>query len=431
MDKLIMSRTEREQLTVFEKLKMKEITQIAAAQMLSISDRWIRKKLRRYMMQGAKGLIHKARGRPSPRQWDAGEKAMALDLLKSDWTGFGPTFAVQKLSELYGVHVSAETLRKAMIFAGLWKPGRRRARHRMWRERKHIFGVLIQLDGSPHDWFEERGPKCTLLVFIDDATSKILWLEFVESESFEGVACATKRYMEKFGRPVSFYVDFGSVFSVNTNNPERDKKTEFERIMKELSVDVSHARSPQAKGRVERANQTLQDRLVKEMRLAGISSILDANRFVWQSGFIEEHNRRFAVPPATAGNAHRSIDGFDLYSVFCSQEERVVANDHTVKYKCACLQLLSEQPTIIRPKNRVIICEYLDGQISIKVRNCLLNFKEVNMQKTRRLSPVEYVMKENLAALYNGLATPPPDGSLPVVLAGQDSLVVNRNFSCC
>jgi hypothetical protein len=177
-------------------------------------------------------------------------------------------------------------------------------------------GMLIQLDGSPHDWFEGRASKCTLIVFIDDATSEILWLEFVKSESFSGVAGATKNYVEKCGRPTSFYVDYGSVFSVNLNNPERCKKTQFERIMKEMNIDVIHARSPQAKGRVERCNKTMQDRLVKEMRLAGISSIKDANRFVRQGDFIKRHNLKFAVPPIQEGNVHKDIEGYNLYKLW-------------------------------------------------------------------------------------------------------------------
>jgi hypothetical protein len=395
MDKFIMSRKEREQLAVFKKLDKKETTQAIAAQMLTMSERGLRKKLKRYRLEGDSGLVHKRRGMPSTRRWKGPDRELGLDLLKSEgWRGFGPTFAAEQLRKK-GIIVSDETVRKLMIAEGLWISKKKKVTHRKWRERKKVFGTLIQLDGSPHDWFEGRGPKCTLLVFIDDATSKIVWLEFVESESFQAVASATKKYIKKYGRPLSFYVDFGSVFSVNLNNPDRDKKTEFERIMKELLINVSHAKSPQAKGRVERANQTLQDRLVKEMRIAEISSMQEANKFVHEGNFVQEHNGKFAVKPATEGDAHRSIEEYNMDALFCTKETRVVANDFTVHYKCKIFQLDRHRTCTIRPKDDVTVCESLEGKITMYIRNNQLTFKEIAMQKVRKLSPVEHVSQEN------------------------------------
>jgi len=395
--------------------------------MLKLSTRWIREKLRRYRIEGDAGLVHKNRGRPCPRQWDPNEKAIAIELLKSEWRGFGPTFASEKLAELKDIKVSGETLRKVMIAHALWKPGKRKPKHRRWRERKLMRGILVQLDGSPHDWFEGRGPKCTLLVFIDDATSEILWLEFGESESFKGVASATKKYIEMHGRPVSFYVDYGSVFSVNLNNPERDKKTYFEMIMKDLSIDVIHARSPQAKGRVERANKTMQDRLVKEMRLAGISSIDQANDYIRNSRFIAKHNAKFAVPPAQEHDAHRAITGYDLNSIFCTRETRVVTNDFTIQYNRLVFQIQKNQPAIVRPKSKVVVCERLDGKIAIRLRNANLNFKELPMRKPNKLSPVEYV---NLHRNEPENSSSPFLGNLEDFKSGGSSNE-NRKFSCC
>lgn len=431
MDKLIMSRKEREQLGVFKKLVAGEMTQATAAQVLQISERWVRKKLKRYHLQGDAGLVHQGRGRPSQRRWDGQECALAIELLKSEWRGFGPTFTAEKLKELKDIVVSEETVRKVMIKEGLWISGKRKQKHRQWRERKRMVGILIQLDGSPHDWFEGRGPKCTLLVFIDDATSQLLWLEFVESESFAGVAFAAQKYLEKYGRPVSFYVDYGSVFSVNRNNPDRDKKTQFERILAELDIGISHARSPEAKGRVERANQTLQDRLVKEMRLAGISSMEAANMFVQGGDFMAKHNEKFAVPPAAEGDAHRSTDGYNLYNAFCTQEERVITNDFTVHYKRKKIQLEKEQPTIIRPKNRIVVCEHLDGKISIYIRKSRLNFKEVGIRKIGKISPVDYVLRENDEFQEKAPLSGPLYGNLVGALNNQNLGVENRNFSCC
>ncbi len=395
MDKLTMSRKEREQITVFKKLKSGEITQNIAAEMLTISERWVREKLKRYRLEGDSGLIHRGRGVQSKKRWSEESRALVIDLLTAEWLGFGPTFAAEQLKKHKGIAVSDETLRKMMITQGLWVPRKRKSKHRKWRERKKTFGTLIQLDGSPHDWFEGRGPQCTLLVFIDDATSKILWLEFVETESFQAVAAATKKYLEKYGRPWSFYVDFGSVFSVNLNNPERDKKTQFERIMKELLIDVSHATSPQAKGRVERANKTLQDRLVKEMRMAHIHSIQSANQFIQEGSFMQEHNAKFAVEPALEGDFHRSIEDYALNALFCTQENRVITNDFTVRYKLKIFQLERRNKATIRPKEFVTICEHLDGKISIHMRNHQLNFKEIDMQIKGKISPVDHVLKEN------------------------------------
>jgi transposase len=316
MGKLIMSKKERDQLRIFENLANGEIKQSVAAQMLNISARWVREKLKRYKKSGDSGLLHLGRGKPSSKKWCKEEQDITIQLLEREWKGFGPTFVSEKLNELKGIKASKETVRQMMIAKSFWIPGKRKAKHRKMRERRPMRGMLIQLDGSPHDWFEGRASKCTLIVFIDDATSEILWLEFVKSESFSGVAGATKNYVEKCGRPTSFYVDYGSVFSVNLNNPERCKKTQFERIMKEMNIDVIHARSPQAKGRVERCNKTMQDRLVKEMRLAGISSIKDANRFVRQGDFIKRHNLKFAVPPIQEGNVHKDIEGYNLYKLW-------------------------------------------------------------------------------------------------------------------
>lgn len=430
MDKLIMSRKEREQLKVFEKLAAGEITQAAAAQMLKISTRWARKKLKRYKTHGDAGLVHLSRGKLSSKRWNSQEQALTIDLLKSEWQGFGPTFVSEKLKELKNIKVSNETVRQMMIAKGLWTSGRKKQQHRKWRERKLMVGILVQLDGSPHDWFEGRAPKCTLLVFIDDATSKILWLEFVESESFNGVAGAAKKYLEKYGRPVSFYVDYGAVFSVNLNNPERDKITQFERVMKELDIDVIHASSPQAKGRVERCNKTMQDRLVKEMRLAGISSIEEANRFVQNGNFIARHNTRFALPPAQDGDAHRSIQGYDLYKIFCAQEERVITNDFTISYKGKIMQLTKQQPTIIRPKNRVIVCEHLDEKVTVRIRNSQLNFKEIGMRK-RKLTPIDYVLQENDKCQEHMPSSVPFKEDLKELVGKGNLNVENRNFSLC
>ena len=386
--------------------------------------------MRRYEEYGDLGLIHRSRGKPSPKKWNIEEQELTVHLLETEWKGFGPTFVTEKLNKLKNIKTNKETVRQMMIAKGFWVAGKSKQHHRKMRERRAIRGMLVQLDGSPHDWFEGRAPKCTLIVFIDDATSEILWLEFVKSESFNGVAGSTKNYIEKHGRPVAFYVDYGSVFSVNLNNKERLKKTQFERIMKEMNVDVKHARSPQAKGRVERCNKTMQDRLVKEMRLSKINSMEEANQFLQHGNFIEHHNLKFAIQPAQEGNTHKNIDGYNLYKLFCFKEERIITNDFTISYRGALIQLLKQQMTIIRPKSRVIIHVHLDGKKTIHIRNQQLNFKEIGMRK-QKFKPTDYVYAENFILQGQQLGAIPFKENQNDNTNTRDINVVNRNFSLC
>ncbi len=380
MSHITMSKKELEQVGIFEKLAKKKITQVMASQTLKLTSRQIRRKLKRFLKWGAEGLVHKNRGRASPNAWRGTEKDMAISMLQGEWEGFGPTFAAEQLKERYGIKINRETLRQVMIQEGLWQPKKKRSQHRKRRERKEYFGQFIQLDGSPHDWFEERGPRCTLLVFIDDATSKIVWLEFFKSESTKGVALATRHYMEKYGRPQAFYTDFGSVFSVNLNNRDREKITQFERMLNEIDVKLTRAHSPQAKGRVERANKTLQDRLIKLMRIHDISTIEQANEFV-QYIYIEQHNKKFAVPAARSGDMHRSINGFNLDEIFCIKNVRILQNDFVVSYKKRIMQLRSQQKATIFPKNEITIHERFDGTIALFIRGIPLNFVEINQRR--------------------------------------------------
>jgi len=215
MGNIIMSEQEMKQSIIFEQLLRKEISQKNAATLMRLSERQVRRKLRAFKKGGPSSLAHKSRGQASRRSWDKQEEALAIELLQDKWDGFGPTFAAEKLKQYHDIEVSAETLRKSMTKHGLWVVKARKTKHRKRRERKTCFGMMIQLDGSPHDWFEGRGERCTLLVFIDDATSKVVWLEFGASESLEAVTKATRNYFEHYGFPNAFYVDYGSVFSVN------------------------------------------------------------------------------------------------------------------------------------------------------------------------------------------------------------------------
>ncbi len=389
---IIISETEMKQVEVFEKLIRKEISQKDGAKILNLTERHLRRKLKNFKSDGPKSLAHKNRGKTSNRKWDVNKEALAIDLLKSEWKGFGPTFAAEKLLELHQIKISEETLRKSMIKHGLWWANKRKIKHRSRRIRKVAFGIMIQLDGSLHDWFEGRGLKCTLLVFIDDATSKIVWLEFAKSESVEAVMNATWNYFKHYGIPRSFYVDYGSVFSVNLNNPERDKLSQFERAMKELDVEMIHAQSPQAKGRVERSNKTHQDRLVKEMRLRNISTIESANQFL-KDYYMDNHNLKFAKEPSDSTNVHRSIKGINIDNILCIREERKLKNDFTIAYEKRIFQLEASQKAIIKPKDDITVNVHLNGSVSLSIRKIELKFKEI---EERVKQNVDKIVPKNL-----------------------------------
>lgn len=376
MEILPMSAKEINQISVFEKLSAKEIKQKEAAMILNLSSRQIRNKLKTFRRLGPKSLIHGSRGKPSNNQIDPGIKQEAIFLVENKYPDFGPTFAAEKLEENHKVIISHETLRLIMVSAGLWQVNRRKPTHRQWRERKERFGELIQLDGSDHDWFEGRGPRCTLLAFIDDATGNIAHLEFA-GETTVGVMGATKRYIQKHGIPNEFYVDRGKVFKVNLHNDEEDKITQYRRAIEELGGKIIYARSPQAKGRVERLFGTLQDRLVKELRLRSISTIEEANEFI-EKEYLPKYNQKYAVEPKSKTNLHKEAKGYDLDKILCIKETRVLTPDFTLRHKNKWYQLEKKQKTLIFPKNEITVMTHLDGRVALSVRKTTLFFHEID-----------------------------------------------------
>ena len=325
MDELLsMSKREITRLEVMQRLKEKRLTQKEAAQLLGISTRQVKRLWQAYRKKGAQGLVIKRRSRPSNNRLDAGVVQQALDLIKSQYPDFGPTLAHEKLTEADGLALSRESVRKIMIAGQIWKPKRAKepAAHPM-RERRACFGELVQIDGSEHTWFEGRGPKCTLLVFVDDATSQLLELWFVPRETFFAYCEAARHYFERYGKPVAFYSDRHGIFRVNQEQTlgTGSGLTQFGRAMGELEIEIICAHSPQAKGRVERANETLQDRLVKEMRLRGISDLQAGNAYLPE--FREDYNRRFGVLPRSQHDAHRPLlTQENLAQIFTHQEVR-------------------------------------------------------------------------------------------------------------
>jgi transposase len=377
MDELItMSTKEVTRLEVMQRLKEKRLTQKEAAKLLGLSTRQIKRLWRRYQKDQAKGLVSNRRGKASNHRLDEKIIQEALDLLKARYSDFGPTLAQEKLSEVHQVRISRESVRKLMIEEGLWKP--RRAKkpsvHQM-RERRACFGELVQIDGSEHAWFEERGPICTLLVFIDDATGKLLELWFVDAESFFAYCEASRHYFERYGKPLAFYSDKHGVFHVNTPQSAGagDGITQFGRAMQELDIQIICANSPQAKGRVERANQTLQDRLVKELRLRNISTIQAANAFAPE--FCEDFDRRFAVSPRSNHDAHRPVlKTENLNLIFTRQKTGTLSKNLTVQFHKVIYQIQSDRPGYALRNAQVTICETAKGEITILYKNEPLAF---------------------------------------------------------
>ena len=287
-----------------------KLDQASAAARLGIGVRQVKRLKRRLQDEGVQGLLSKKRGRPSNRRTPAALLAQAVALIGEHYADFGPTLACEKLQERHDIKLSVETVRQAMLGAGLWRAKRGAgARTHAMRERRARRGELIQIDGSPHDWFEGRAPRCCLLVFIDDATSELTALRFVDAETTLGYMALLEEHVRTHGLPAAIYSDRHSIFRVNKGDHKdaSQEQTQFARALEQLGIEGIQANSPQAKGRVERANQTLQDRLVKEMRLQGISSQEAAN--AWLPQFMRAFNRRFAVVPATPDDAHAPYAG--------------------------------------------------------------------------------------------------------------------------
>ena len=385
-DILPMSMKEIDKWKVIHEVLQKRLKQRQAARQLRVSTRQVKRLCRRVRREGNRGLIHRLRGRPSNNQLKIGLLEGALEKVKTLYPDFGPTLANEKLERIHKMKISTGTLRRGMVQAGLWRPRQHKVKHRAWRERRACVGELVQLDGSDHDWFEGRGPRCVLLIYIDDATSRILYGEFIPVEDTLNLLRTTKTYLQNLGRPGTFYVDKDSIYKINrqaTIEEElRDEQplTQFTRAMKELGVEVLAAHSPQAKGRVERGFLTHQDRLVKELRLAGLSTLQAANPFL-QKIYIPDHNARCAVEPASHANAHRPLLHLHrLHEILSLRTERTLANDFTLRYHNQFLQINKDQPIRVRPKNTVLVEIRLDGSTHIRFKDRYLNFKPIAKQ---------------------------------------------------
>jgi transposase len=366
-----MSNREIARLEVMQRLQEKRLSQREAAEMLGLSPRQVKRLFRAYKAQGAQGLVSKRRGQPSNNRLDEEHIQQVIDLIYARYRDFGPTLAHEKLTEVHGLQLSRESVRRIMIAEGVWKARRakRGSVHQM-RERRACFGELVQIDGSDHDWFEGRGPRCTLLAYIDDATGQLLELWFVPAETFFAYCEATRHYLERYGKPVAFYSDKHGIFRVNQPRPLGTSSglTQFGRAMQELDIQSICANSPQAKGRIERAYQTLQDRLVKELRLQGICDIPSANAYL--PSFRDSYNHRFAVSARSSHDAHRPLLKTEyLDQILAHQETRTLSRNLTLQFNKVIYQIQTKRPTYALRNAQVTVCENPKGEITILYKN--------------------------------------------------------------
>jgi hypothetical protein len=383
MEQLTMSNREIDKLKVIQNTIDGKFTWPQAGAILSLSERQIGRLCVRVRTEGNRGIMHGLRGRSSNHKLPEGLVDEAVCLVRQHYHDFGPTFANEQLLATHEIRISINTLRKAMIEEGLYRPKQHKPKHREWRERRPCVGMLVQLDGSEHDWLEGRGPKCALLIFIDDATGRILYGRFITVEDTANLMWCAKAYLKLNGRPVAFYVDKDSIYKVNRQaNVEEELRDEaplsqFGRAMGELGVEMIFANSPQAKGRVERGFRTHQDRLVKELRLARISDMDSANKFL-DSVYIPKHNAKFAVAPASPTNAHRPLlKMHKLDEILCLKLDRTLANDYTLRFKNRFLQVAARQEISIRPGNVVAVEERLDGGLHLKFKGVYLRYEAI------------------------------------------------------
>jgi transposase len=383
-DRIEMSQRERDRLKVMSLVQAEERTQSEAARLLGVTDRTIRRWQRRLEDEGDGGIVHKLRGRPSNRRRSPAVRQAILAAYRTQYLGFAPTLAAEKLSQRDGLTVSDESLRRWLLAEGLWQRKRRRDKHRHRRDRRECFGELVQADGSEHDWLEGRGERMVLLVMIDDATRRVV-PRFYPAETTEGYRDLLRRYLRKHGRMVALYTDHDSVFC-GEGPDRRSAQTQFARALSDLGIGWIPAGSPQAKGRVERFNGTAQDRLVKELRLSGAATIEQANEVLDQT-FLPLFNRRFTVPPASRNNAHRPLHpSLDLASILSHQEKRKVANDYTIRLENQVYQLL--KPALPGERGgRVIVEKRLDGTLHIRFKKRYLGYHRLGPAGRRGALP--------------------------------------------
>jgi transposase len=372
---LTMSQKEVDRISFMSQVDNQEVTVEEAAEILRLSERQIYRILKRVRTEGSKGIIHKLRGRKSNRGYPEELKRKIITIYRKGYSDYGPTLFSEKLVANNNIQVDHETIRKWLRVNAITTSIRKKRPHRRKRERRSCYGELLQFDGSHHDWFEAKGAECCLLNCVDDATGKV-YLKFALSENTRDVLLTMWEYVKNHGIPRSIYTDRASVYYAE------GKLTDFGRAMKQLNIEIIYAKSPQAKGRVERFNRTLQDRLIKALREEGISNIAEANKYL-QDVFTEKFNQRFAVNPEVP-DVHRSTEGYQLENIFCYKTSRQVRNDYTINLSGGYIQLLKGASPLPRPKQDVTVSKWLNGGLHIYFNEQELNFTELSGKPAKK-----------------------------------------------
>lgn len=383
---LTMNYKEADRLKIISQLESKKITVEESSALMGISARQTYRILKKIKEEGTKGIIHKLRGKKSNRGYPKELKKEVIKIYKQQYSDYGPTLFSEELVKSYKISVNHETVRKWLREESITTSMRKKRPHRKRRERRSCFGELLQFDGSHHDWFEGRGAECCLINCVDDSTGKV-YLKFAVSENTQDVLLTLWEYVNKHGIPRSIYTDKFSVYKAE------GKLTDFGRAMKELNIETIFANSPQAKGRVERANRTLQDRLAKALRREGISNIVQANEYV-QKIFISDYNSKFAVN-LEVPDAHRITTGYDLKNIFCYKTSRQVRNDYTINLAGGYIQLLKGSSPLPIPKQNVTICKWLNGEMHIYFNGQEINFTRLENKPGKLGYKIHHLPKDH------------------------------------
>jgi transposase len=384
-DVIAMTKRELERSQVVGVCLKREVTQAKAGELLGLSERQVRRLVRRVRLKGMRGLKHGNRGRSSPRKMSPEQEERIASIIGERYPDFSPLHATEKLWERDRVRVSREKVRQIMMARGLWRRRRRRKAIHVWRERKPHLGEMVQMDGSHHAWLERRGPKLVLMGYADDATGRF-YGRFYDHEGVWPAMDSLRRYIERYGLPQSLYLDKHSTYKTSRQPDteellrEAQARTQFERALEELGIKAIHAHSPQAKGRIERVFGTLQDRLVKEMRLAGISSLEEANRFL--EGYLPVYNQHFMRAPLRPQDLHRPVpNSLNLDDIFCLQGLRTVNNGYVVKWTSRTLVL--SRPSLTVRRQKVVVREWFDGRLSLRFNGKELEYREVDVPQPK------------------------------------------------
>jgi len=407
---VMMSARELNRIEILAQADDGRLTVENAANMLNLSRRQVFRLLKRYRLDGASAIRHKARGRRPNNHIHDSKRDYALSLIKENYADFGPSLAAEMLEQNHGFKLSRETLRKWMVADGIWLSRKQRRTFHQPRLRRECYGELIQIDGSDHRWFEERSPPCTLLVFIDDATSTLMELRFVKSESTFSYFEALEGYLLRHGRPVAFYSDKHTVFRVAQQGAKSGHgMTQFGRALNALNIEILCANSSQAKGRVERANRTLQDRLVKELRLAGISDMETANAFL--PAFKDRYNTKFAKAPRRPDNLHRAlnVEPDRLADILCFRDERYVSNQLAFSYDRLRIILQENEITRGLPGKYVDTYEFADGRFEVRWKSVPLPYTVFD--KDQRVTHAAITENKHLSAVLEHIKAEQDTGS--------------------